>query len=274
MSLERERELAVELARRAGSLVLEVYGSDVEVQWKAGSDPVTLADKRANAFLVEALRARLPGDGVVAEESADHGDALRCSRCWFVDPLDGTKEFLARNGEFAVMLGLAVEGRAQLGVVYQPVLDKLYAGVVGEGAILEERGATRALGVSGVSEPAQLSLVVSRSHRSQSTDEVVRRLGITRERPSGSVGLKVGLIAEQVADVYVHLSGRSSLWDACAPEAILRAAGGRFTDLQGAELDYRRTDMQNHGGILACNAAAYPAVLAVVRDVVREQGVK
>jgi 3'(2'), 5'-bisphosphate nucleotidase len=270
--LDRELESASELARAAGDILLEIYATDFGVDWKGKSDPVTAADRRANAFLADALHARFPGDGVVAEESADHGDALSRERCWFVDPLDGTKEFIAKNGEFSVMIGLAVVGRAVLGVVYQPVTDKLYRGVVGAGAVLEHGGNARALRCSDRAEPSTLRLVVSRSHRSRSTDAVVSRLGIRDESVSGSVGLKIGHIAEDRADLYVHMSGRSSKWDACAPEAILRAAGGRFSDLFGAEIDYRHADMANARGLLACNAAAYAAVLPVVRAVASEAG--
>ena len=265
--LQAELETAAKLARQAGALVMEVYGSHFDVELKGKSDPVTEADRRANAFLVAGLRARFPGDGIVAEESPDHGDAQRAGRCWFVDPLDGTKEFIARNGEFSVMVGLAIDGRAVLGVVYQPDGDKLYRGVVGHGAQLEHAGSTRSLRVSELGAPSALRLVVSRSHRGADTDAVVQKLGITAERPSGSVGLKVGLIAEQVADLYVHMSGHASLWDACAPDAILHAASGRFSDLYGDPIDYKSPHMKVARGLLACNGAAYDAVAPVVREV-------
>jgi len=113
---------------------------------------------------------------------------------------------------------------------------------------------------------------VSRSHRPAGTDEVMRRLGIRQERPSGSVGLKIGCIAERTADLYVHLSARASKWDACGPEAILRAAGGRFTDLLGADFDYRQPDLRASRGILGCNAAAFETVLPVVRAIAEERG--
>jgi 3'(2'), 5'-bisphosphate nucleotidase len=115
--------------------------------------------------------------------------------------------------------------------------------------------------------------VVSRSHRSKDTDAVVKKLGIVAERPSGSVGLKVGLIAEQTADLYVHMSGHASLWDACGPDAILNAAGGRFTDLYGEAIDYQSAKMKVARGILACNAAAFDAVAPVVRDVATAAGI-
>jgi 3'(2'), 5'-bisphosphate nucleotidase len=270
--LDTEQRVATHLAREAGRILLEIYATDFSVGWKGKADPVTEADRQVNALLTRELRARFPGDGVVAEEDPEHGDAVRRQRCWFVDPLDGTKEFIAKNGEFSVMIGLAVDGHAQLGVVYQPVGDKLYRGVVGEGAVFEHGGASRALRVSECAEPSALRLVVSRSHRAPSTDQVIARLGITQQAPSGSVGVKVGRIAAREADLYVHMSGHSSKWDACAPDAILRAAGGRFTDLLGADIQYRALEMANARGLLACNAAAFDAVLPIVREVATETG--
>ena len=262
----------VRIARGAGAILMDVYATDFSVAYKAKADPVTDADTRANAYIVGELQRAFPGDGIVAEESADQSDALRGGRCWYVDPVDGTKEFVARNGEFAVMLGLAIDGAAVLGVVYQPVTDKLYAGVVGEGATLEQHGASRELRVSEVSDPRQLRLVVSRSHRNRTVAGVVSKLGIQDERQTGSVGLKAGLIAERQADLYLHISDKSSMWDACGPEAVLRAAGGRFTDMAGKPYHYGGTDMRNRSGILACNAAAFDAVLPVAQKAARAIG--
>jgi len=270
--LDREIAASARIARRAGAILMEVYATDFSVAYKVEADPVTEADTRANAYIVGALRNAFPNDGIVAEENEDNRDSLESGRCWYVDPLDGTREFVARNGEFSVMLGLAIDGASKLGVVYQPGTDKLYYGVVGADAVLEQRGERRRLKVSEVSEPSQLKLVVSRSHRNSAVAEVVAELGIRQETASGSVGLKAGLIAEQQADVYVHISDRSSMWDACGPEAILKAAGGRFTDLEGNPCHYGGSDMRNRRGILACNAAAYESVLPAARQAARSLG--
>ena len=270
--LEREIAEAARIARQAGAILMDVYGTDFDVAYKAEADPVTEADTKANAYIVGELEKAFPNDGIVAEETEDQSDALKGGRCWYVDPLDGTKEFVARNGEFSVMLGLAIDGVATAGVVYRPDNDKLYSGVVGDGAYLEERGKRRALQVSTVADPSRLKLVVSRSHRNRAVGEVVTQLGIADEATSGSVGLKAGLIAEQKADLYVHIADKSSAWDACGPEAVLKAAGGRFTDLAGNPYHYGGTDMRNRSGILACNAAAYDAVLPVAREAARAIG--
>jgi 3'(2'), 5'-bisphosphate nucleotidase len=272
VTFERELDSATTIARDAGRLVLDLYDRDIEVELKGKNDPVTLADRRANEHIVQALRNAFPGDGIVAEETADRSDATRSERCWFVDPLDGTKEFIAKNGEFAVMIGLSVRGEARAGVVYQPVTQKLFRGAVGEGAELLIGERSTPLRVSDVSDPSALTLVVSRSHRSSKTDRIAQELGITKELRSGSVGLKIGMVAERVADLYVHASDKSSLWDTCGPEAILRAAGGRFTDVAGDPYRYDVSEMRTARGILACNAATYDRVLAVVRAVAIETG--
>lgn len=269
--LERELQEARSLAREAGRIVLELYGT-AKVEMKGVSDPVTEADKRANTFIVDRLNKLFASDGIVAEEGGGLAGAAFKERCWFVDPLDGTKEFIKQNGEFSIMIGLAVRGRAQLGVVYQPALDKLYTGVVGEGATLEHEGRSRPLHVSSIDNTAELKLVVSRSHRPKDIEQLTARLGITQEAPSGSVGLKIGHIAERNADLYVHLSDRSSRWDACAPEAILHAAGGRFSDVLGRPFNYAVDSVANTHGIFACNAAAYEAVLPAVQAIARESG--
>lgn len=270
--LDRELVEAVKLAREAGAILLDVYGQDFGVRYKDTDDPVTEADTRVNAFLVGRLRESFPADSIIAEETASSNSRATSNRCWYVDPLDGTKEFIAKNGEFSVMIGLAVDGEARLGVVYQPTTGKLYRGVVGDGAFYEVGDKTWVLKVSDVRDPKDMRLVVSRSHRSDATTKLVERLGITQEFPSGSVGLKVGLLAERKADLYVHLSNKTSAWDACAPDAILRAAGGIFVDLAGRSLEYTGSELKNKRGILACNRKGYDAVAPTVLEIAKDAG--
>lgn len=271
-AMRDQLEEAARIALSAGEIIKSIYAKDFSVEYKNPRDPVTDADKRANEHIVAALAKAFPGDGIVAEESKDKSDATAGGRVWFVDPLDGTKEFIAKNGEFAVMLGLSVDGVATLGAVYQPAKDKLYTGLIGDGAWLQVGDAKRELRVSDQTDPSKLRLVGSRSHRSKEVGMTVERLGITDERVSGSVGVKVGLIAEQSVDLYVHMSDRSSHWDACGPEAILGGAGGIFTRVDGQQYAYGGEDLRTTGGIFACNAAAYEKVLPVVRAIAEETG--
>lgn len=268
----REVMIASELALEAGKILMKHYNTDYDIESKGADGPVTIADKEANDFLVNAIRKNFPHDGVVAEESPDQSEALAKRRCWFIDPMDGTKEFIKKNGEFSVMIGLAVEGTAKVGVVYQPAKDKLYEAAEGLGATLRVDGVAKPLSVSKKTDSRDMTMVISRSHRSPHLDTLIDRIGIAGELIQGSVGLKCGRIAEREADFYVHITDKSSRWDSCAPEAIIRAAGGVFTDLSGADFDYTVADMQNHHGIFACNASAYDAILPAVRQIGKESG--
>src|SRR5215467_11986347 len=131
------------------------------------------------------------------------------------------------------MIGLVSEGIPVLGVVYQPCTDKLYAAATGVGAILEQDGQSHVLQVSPEQNASQMTIAMSRSHRSGRIDELAQRLRIGHEIRTGSVGLKVGLICEAAAHIYVHLGTHTQIWDTCAPEAILFEAGGRLTDIDG-----------------------------------------
>jgi 3'(2'), 5'-bisphosphate nucleotidase len=272
--LSNELNHAIQIAREASEVLLQIYATDFSVDFKGGgkSDPVTEADRRANTLIVARLREAFPHDGIVAEESENKPSVFAKRRIWYVDPLDGTKEFVAKNGEFSVMIGLAIEGRSKLGVVLQPSDGTLYAGEIGQGAFVERHSLRTPIEVSDLSDPAKLGLIVSRSHRPAATGELMARLGIERELSSGSVGLKVGHIALRNADLYVHMSDKSSAWDTCAPEAILIAAKGRFTDLAGNPIVYGGSDLRTRRGILACNAAAFDAVLPVVQDLAGREG--
>ncbi len=261
-SLLHELEVARRLAREAGRLILEVYATDFDVVEKSGGQgPVTEADKRANSHIVAGLLDAFPGDDIIAEESTNDAHAPIGRRRWFVDPLDGTREFVAKNGEFAIHIGLAIDGRPQVGVVYRPVGDKLYAGIVGDGCELEADGVARRIAVTPPpDDPRDLRLVVSRSHLSKKSARLAEALGITQIRPMGSVGLKCGFIAEGAADLYLHASRGSSRWDSCAPEAVLRAAGGRLTALDGAPYRYDVPELGNSEGLFGCAEATWPRV--------------
>ena len=264
MPLDRETAVATDLARRAGAVVLRYRSPDLEVSHKALDEPVTRADREANELIVAGLRAAFPADAVLSEESAAVGEYRTAARAWMVDPLDGTRDYVRGLPGFAVMIGLCVDGRPSLGVVYQPLGDVLYRAVTGEGAVVEEAGATRPLRVSATRDPRGCRLVSSASHRMTTIDQVRAALGIDDEISLGSVGLKLGLIARAERDLYVNPEGFSKLWDSCAPEVILTEAGGRLTDVHGRRLDYRRAEVRHLDGLLASNGHLHDAVVAAV----------
>lgn len=281
--MNEELSVAVELARRAGRVVMDVYATDFAVASKGHNDPVTEADRQANDLIVTGLKEAFPRDTVVAEESPPPDDLPASGRVWYVDPLDGTKGFVARNGEFSVMIGLALNGHAQLGVVYRPEGGVLYAGAVGNEAWMEHGGIRTALVIKEQDSGRPLTLAVSRSHRHPMVEKISRTLGIGNEIPSGSVGLKIGLIARGEADVYLEPGPYTKLWDSCAPEAILRAAGGEFTTILGQRQVYGenrspkvlvKDQLANTHGLLASNGFCHERVVHALRPVVEELGLK
>lgn len=265
--MEQELEITRRIAREAGRILLEFYQTDHEVQWKGYDDPVTAADHAANDFIVAELKRHFPNDGLLSEESRDDKTRLNKARVWMVDPMDGTKQFIERLGEFAVMIGLAVDGEARLGVVYRPVDDQLYYAAPGVGAFLEEKWTTRRLRVSLLDVPAQMIAAMSRSHHSPQIDKINTHLGVSQHIRSGSVGLKVGLIAEARAHLYLHLGAKTNHWDTCAPEAILREAGGVMTDRNGMSLRYNTDDPRNLHGIVASNGTRHARILRSVAEI-------
>lgn len=271
-------EVALRLAREAGAVILDYYDGPVHVERKVDvdsshSEPVTAADRAANELIVKGLHSEFPDDGILAEESLDTERRLSKSRVWMIDPLDGTSGFIARDGDFAVQIGLAVDGRSVLGVVFQPLPDLLFRAAEGGGSWIERAGfEPERARVSDTSDVKSMRLAASRSHRSPRMDRVVTRLQLKDEVRRGSVGVKVGLIIERQCDLYIHLSPRTKQWDTCAPEIILNEAGGRFTDLFGAPILYNTPDMQNHNGIVATNGIVHDFVIEQLGPLLAEFG--
>ena len=232
------------IARQAGALILEVYTTAFEVRAKGDASPVTEADERAERCIVPALQALDPAVPVVAEEAAARGESPAVSRrFWLVDPLDGTREFVSRNGEFTVNIALIEDGAPVLGVVFEPVADRLYAGVVGQRAWLEEQGARRAISCRQAGAQG-LVLACSRSHGDEAA--LANWLGqrTVLQRMAVGSSLKFGLLAAGQADIYPRL-GRTMEWDTAAGHAVLRAAGGEVRDLTGAPLRYGKPGFLN-----------------------------
>jgi 3'(2'), 5'-bisphosphate nucleotidase len=230
------------IARAAGEAILEVYGREFKVQLKDDRSPLTEADQVAHRIIGERLHAFDETVPMLSEESAPQDVAQRRSwlRYWLVDPLDGTKEFLKRNGEFTVNIALVDSGRAVLGVVLAPVLERLYYGAVGHGAWRRDGwGDPQPIRVRR-SAASPLRVVGSRSHGAGELAKYLGALGPHELKPMGS-SLKICLIAEGAADIYPRL-GPTSEWDTAAAQAILESAGGRMIDRLGEPLRYNTKD--------------------------------
>jgi 3'(2'), 5'-bisphosphate nucleotidase len=261
-TLARELEVAERLARAAGDLILGLRSPDIDVDLKAGDEPVTEADRSASRLILQGLVEAFPDDVHISEENADDLRRLQAERVWYVDPIDGTKDFIRGSEGFAVMIGLTVAHVPVLGVVYEPVHDRMFRAAGDEAWFQARAKPPRRLQVSTVSEPAEIRLVASKSNRTRKIDEVKSALGIRDELNVGSVGLKLCLIALAERDLYVNPSSHSKVWDTCAPEAILRAAGGRITDVHGQPLRYDLQDVHRRDGLVASNALVHDEVVA------------
>ena len=269
----------VRIARLAADLVLGVYSTPFEVELKGPGDPVTRADREANELICAALERAFPGEPILAEESVpDAADEIArrssAERVWFVDPLDGTREFAAKNGEFAVMIGRALRGRAELGVVVLPTTGDAYVGRLGAGAVAlvqDRSGGLRDLRVASTSDPREARVLISRSHTPAIAKPFLEKLGATRAVPCGSVGVKVARIACGEAEIYVHGGAGAKKWDTCAPEAVLRAAGGAFTELGGGEVAYAVRDLVQREGICATNGVLHPAAVDAIASLRRDE---
>jgi len=228
-----------DIARQAGREILEAYaGPDTGATLKADESPLTAADLRSHRLILDSLRSLTPAIPVLSEESADTAFATRSAwrRYWLVDPLDGTREFLARNGQFTVNIAL-IEGHAPaLGVVHVPVSAVSYLGLPGAGAWRQGAGEAARPIRAATASASPLRIVGSRSHRGDSLDAFLARVGPHELLAMGS-SLKFCLVAEGAADVYPRL-GPTSEWDTAAAQAVVTAAGGQVRTLAGAELAY------------------------------------
>jgi 3'(2'), 5'-bisphosphate nucleotidase len=230
-------ESVAAIARRAGDAILQVYnrpGGDLGVTEKGDSSPLTEADIAAHHVIVAGLADLGSGWPVLSEEENDHitpAERRRWTRYWLVDPLDGTKEFIKRNGEFTVNIALIDDGAPVLGVVYVPVTGVTYLGLAGAGAWKEEGGRRRVIRVRTLDEARRAGkpvIVASRSHGGDALApllaDIEREIGAFDTASMGS-SLKICLVAEGAADLYPRL-GPTSEWDTAAAQAVLEAAGG------------------------------------------------
>lgn len=259
------------IASDAARVVMEVYAREFSVEYKAPQDPVTEADRRANALIVERLTREFPGVPIVAEESDPRtfADYRKSDRIFFVDPVDGTREFIDRNGEFAVMIGLVEGGRAVAAVIDAPARGEVFAGWVGHGAYVVRGGETQPIAVSTLADMKLGRIVGSRSHRSPKLEQALARLQPRELVVIGSAGLKGTLVASAAVEAYVAPGDAGKRWDACAADAIVCAAGGTFTDTFGEAIDYRAPSLTNDRGLLATNGHVHQALLdafAELRD--------
>jgi 3'(2'), 5'-bisphosphate nucleotidase len=276
---QRELQIAVRAALAAGEVIREHYArGSIAVETKSDNSPVTAADRDANAVIVRTLGDAFPADYLLSEELPDATERLSRSRVWIIDPLDGTRDFVQRTDHFAVHVGLAVDGKAVVGAVYVPVHDVMYSASIGGGAWCTQDIAKEARGGSRLHVSARTGTTTSTG----ATEQL--RFGVSRTNPHPALApffarltpapsvvgkgasLKFMAIAEGSLDAAIYPGTSEHEWDTCAPEVILREAGGRMTDLDGAELVYNQPHLDHPRGSLATNGVCHDRLLELVRE--------
>ena len=251
------------LAEEAGARVAKAFAGDFVVDWKGPRDPVTEVDRAMNEFLCAELAKLVPHAGLVAEESDAAVNAIAQARevLVFVDPIDGTQEFVDRRPEFGVLLGLVVGNEPVLGIIHEPMAHTTYYAVKGEGAYRMRSGcAPERLRVSSRSDVHECFAVVTRTHGSDRLESALAHLGV-QKKPCGSAGLKAARIAEGSADVWISPGPAGMRWDVAPCDVILAEAGGVLTDGLGHRFDYRN-GLKNEAGILASNGLLHERAVA------------
>ena len=241
MNLKEMINPIVDLAIAAGHAILEVYATDFDVQEKGDESPLTQADLASHRCIVAGLRELTPDIPIISEEEGlpEFAERGQWQQYWLIDPLDGTKEFVNRNGEFTVNIAFIDNGRPLLGIVHVPVHEKTYIGCEGYGSELRADGSTTAIRVADSSH-SPVRIVGSRSHRGSSLDAFLKNVGDSDMVPMGS-SLKFCVVAEGGADVYPRL-GPTSEWDTAAAQAVVEQAGGKVLELDGKPLSYNQKE--------------------------------
>lgn len=236
---------AVSIAEAAGTLIMDIYGKGViRAESKLDGSPLTMADETADLFIRDELE-KISGIPVISEESpVAFGDRCRWREFWLVDPLDGTKDFLARNGEFTVNIALIRDKRPVLGVIHAPAITETFSAEQDKGAYLRRAGRTTKLPLKRAGDLGYV-MAVSRFHNSPLTEQFAELNNIERLEAIGSA-LKFGRLAEGIVDLYVRYNG-SKEWDIAAGHIILKEAGCDIVDLiTGAEPVYNKPDIRNN----------------------------
>ncbi len=233
------------IAVSAGNILMQHYNSTIEVLKKTDNSPVTQADIAANTYIVEALRQLTPNIPVVAEENAEAANAAvqGAAHFWLVDPLDGTKGFIRKSGEFTVNIGLIRQGVPVAGVVYVPVTEELYYAGENAPAYKQVRNASPQPIYATTPDDEGMVVVASLSHRTPETDAYISTVKVKSFMAAAS-SLKFCLLAEGKADLYPRF-GRTMEWDTAAGDAVLRAAGGKVETLDGTPLTYGKAGFEN-----------------------------
>jgi 3'(2'), 5'-bisphosphate nucleotidase len=250
--------------------------SDLDVTDKKDG-PVTEADMAANHYILDRLREELGTEdfGYLSEETFDvkKAEPVAHDWVWIIDPLDGTRDFIDKTGEYGMHIALAYQGRPVIGIVAIPEAGKIYFASKGNGTFVETKaGTVTPIKVSNRQVIEDLYLIVSRSHRDERFQKLIDRLPFAGKKYMGGVGGKISTLLEQESDVYISLSGKSAAkdWDFAAPELILTEAGGKFTYINGEPVFYNQGDVKRWGCIVATNGQCHEELCSKAAAIIDE----
>lgn len=250
---EKELKVAIEAAKIASEKVLEIYNSrNLDVEIKEDNSPVTRADKAADKIIRDYLFKHFPNYAMLTEESIDDKSRLDNDYVWIVDPIDGTKEFVAHEDEFTVNIGLSYKHEPVLGVIVIPVTGETYYATKGDGSFYEKNG--KIVKIHCNSKTNDLTTLVSRFHSNEVEQATIKKHSdrIKHQRVVGA-SIKGCVIAKGEAEMSYRFSDNTKEWDTCAMQTIVEQAGGLVLKFDGTPIRYNREDVYNRGGYLICN---------------------
>lgn len=265
-SLMNNFESLVQLVKEAGKKTLEYYGKSHHSEIKTDGSLLTEADVEANKILVNGLKDLFPNDGRLSEESEDSLERLTKERVWIIDPIDGTADFHLGEegkGDFAVIVGLSVNGKAEFGVLYAPVHNTLFIGQRGQGSYIITPQGKRRLLVSDRSRVQDMTLIVNSRLSNKDIDKITKYVPVKNLSRGGSAGLRVCRMANQEADIHISFTGKD--WDYCASDIILSEAGGVMTDLENNPCMWNNKEPEKKTMRVSTNGKAHEEILNYVR---------
>lgn len=250
---EKELQVALEAAKKCVPLILEIYNSDnIGLEIKDDNSPVTKADKASDKIIRKCLKEAFPSYALLTEESEDDKTRLTNDFVWIVDPIDGTKEFVAHSDEFTINIGLSYKHEPVLGVILIPVTGEIYYAIKGQGAYYQKGEKRVEIHVN--SRTNDLTTLVSRFHSNEDEQAMIAKHSdkIKHQKVVGS-SIKGCVIAKGDAEMSYRFSSNTKEWDTCAMQAIVEEAGGHVLKFNGERLHYNREDVYNRGGYVICN---------------------
>ncbi len=251
--MEKLLEWCKKISIEAGKKIMEIYSTDFDVEIKGDNFPLTIADKSANDIIVNSLKENYPEYSILSEESKEDYTRFSNDYCFVIDPLDGTKEFVNKNGEFTVNIALAYKGKPILGVIYAPVLNELYYAYENNGAFVENLNDNTKKRINVTNKTDNLIMVASKSHFSDKEQKLIDENGDKiKEIISKGSSLKGCMVATGQADIYYRF-GLTCEWDTCAMQCIVEEAGGIFKQMNNTDMTYNRKNTLNEKGFYIVN---------------------